>query len=103
MTTKRLLLSIALCAVIAACSKSSPSTLNGTYEPRDERNSTYVFSPDGTVKAIGKEGVRAEAHYTVKDNVVSWQFPEGLPQSYTIGPDGALSAPGSKGYTRKQP
>lgn len=82
---------------LAAC--GSASSLNGHYRSNDNK-SFLVFSSDGKVKTKLLTGNEVETAYTIADKTVSFQFPNGLPMSYTINSDGSLSAPWSSGYKK---
>ena len=93
------ILLLALSLSLAACGGVS-STLSGDYQANDGK-STLVFSADGKVKTKTLMGKEVEATYTIADNKVSFQFPNGFPMSYTINSDGSLSAPLSSGYKKE--
>lgn len=93
-------ISILLLAVslsLAAC--GGVSTLNGDYQANDGK-SVLVFTADGKVKTKTLMGREVETTYTIADNKVTFQFPNGMPMAYTINADGSLSAPMSSGFKK---
>ncbi|AMR77974.1 hypothetical protein [Cupriavidus nantongensis] len=89
---------LVLALTLAACG-NAPSSLNGNYRANDGK-SFLVFSSDGKVRTKTLLGKEVETTYTIADKKVSFQFPNGLPASYSINDDGSLSAPWSSGYKK---
>lgn len=82
---------------LAACGNAS--SLSGDYRANDGK-SFLIFSSDGKVKTKTLQGKEVETTYSIADNKVRFQFPNGLPTSYTINADGSLSAPWSSGFKK---
>lgn len=92
------ILLLALSLSLAACGGVS-STLSGDYQANDGKT-FLLFSADGKVKTKTLMGREIETTYTIADNKVRFQFPNGFPMEYTINADGSLSAPMSSGFKK---
>jgi len=82
--------------VLVACGSST--NLDGVYKSGDGK-STLTFSGD-KVKSKDLQGQDIETTYHVDGKTVSFQFPNGMPVSFTLNDDGSLSAPFSSGYKK---
>jgi hypothetical protein len=92
---KRIIVILAT-AVLVAC--GSHSNLEGAYTSNDGK-STLTFSGD-KVTTKDMKGNVIETTYHVDGKTLTFQFPNGLPNSFTINDNGSLSAPDSSGYKK---
>lgn len=93
----RKLIPVLLALLLAACGASTK--LDGTYlEPK---HVGFTFSPDGKVTSAGLKGPLKTTTYHVDGNVLTFQFPGGLPGQFTINEDGTLTDPGGTVYAKQ--
>jgi hypothetical protein len=87
---KSLIIVFSLVFLTACNSKSSgPSSIDGKYTSSNGKLS-YVFTSNGKVKA-NIFGTNEEANYTIKDNIINYQFEGGMPRTASVNSDGSLT------------
>lgn len=88
----KFVLTIILATLLAACGQP---TFEGTFvTPQDKEG--FTFTPDGKVRAEGKETT-----YTIEDKTLKFHFDGGMPAVFSINSDGSISLGGQIKYVKK--